>query len=389
MLNVNLSEITYQPALPIHVLPPLNVPTPLVVPDPLRMPVPAELVSKPQSLPRLQRAEDSVLTIEVPALKVQLSSPISDISTKNGYQEVVFESVVDKNVHAYLTLHSEPLNGTDNDLQIKNASLNFRVANHQARTHFITDTLYAILGLGGPVNLSIPNINVNLTLNFAIATQEISNFLQLRQLEFGLLVIEKACGLEFDIPPHISGEEINSITFAYHAIVENQFEWRVNEITQPTPAIEEMLFWFDSLKPVDQNGSVYKLMFGPSPATRLILGKQVSLGQETILLDDAVIENSEKVRQELAKKDGHIVPIRIKPRSRKGRYLFANTPRLPEDAWDETMESFMAVDELLDKALANRYHELAFSTVAELTHDEIETVTTRPELSEDAHLVRS
>jgi hypothetical protein len=386
MLNVNLSEITSQ--LSLTILPPLNVPTPLVVPDAFRIPVPAELVSKPQSLPKLHRDDSSVLMIEVPALNMQLSSAISNIITKNGYQEVVFESVVDRNVLAYLTLHSERSNGTGDDLQIKNASLSFRLANHKARTHFITDTLYAILGLGGPVNLAIPNIKVNLTLNFALATQEISNFLQLRQLEFGLLVIEKASGLEFDIPPHISGEEINSITFAYHAIVENQFEWRVNEITQPTPATEEMLYWFDSLKPIDQNGSVYKLMFGPTPSTRLILGKHVSLGQETILLEDAVIENAEVVRQELAKGDGQIVPIRIRPISRRGRYLFANAPRFHQDAWDETMKSFVAVDELLDKALASRYHELAFSTVAGLTHDEIRTITTRPELSEDAHLIR-
>jgi hypothetical protein len=383
MLNVSLSEIGYQPALPI----PLNVVAPVAPGLVSELPVPAEHLSEPQYLPHLEQTND-FLAIDIPAFDTKLRAAISNMQTKRGYQEVIFESVVDNGVRAYLTLHSERSNGANSDLQIKSASLSFQVVDHKARTHFITDTLYAMLGLGGPVNLAIPGININLTLNFSITTQEISNFLQLRQLEFGLLVMEKAFALEFDVPPHISGEEINSIALAYHAIVRHQFEWRVNEIIQPTPATEETLAWFDNLKPIDQNGSVYKLMFGPSPTSRLILGKHISLGDETILLDDAVIENRETVHRELQKKDGHIVPIKIQPRSRKGRYIFANTPRLAAEDWDETLETFIAVDKLLDKKLANRYHKLAFSTISNLTDTELKTVTTRPEVSEDAHLIR-
>jgi hypothetical protein len=383
MLNVNLSEIGYQPALPI----PLSVVAPVAPGLISELPVPAEHLSEPQYLPHLEHTND-FLAIDIPAFDTKLRAAISNMQTKRGYQEVIFESVVDNGVRAYLTLHSERSNGANSDLQIKSASLSFQVVDHKARTHFITDTLYAMLGLGGPVNLAIPGININLTLNFSITTQEISNFLQLRQLEFGLLVMEKAFALEFDVPPHISGEEINSIALAYHAIVRHQFEWRVNEIIQPTPATEETLAWFDNLKPIDQNGSVYKLMFGPSPTSRLILGKHISLGDETILLDDAVIENRETVHRELQKKDGHIVPIKIQPRSRKGRYIFANTPRLAAEDWDETLETFIAVDKLLDKKLANRYHKLAFSTISNLTDTELKTVTTRPEVSEDAHLIR-
>jgi hypothetical protein len=383
MLNVNLSEIEYQPALPI----PPSVVAPVVPGLVSELPVPAEHLAEPQYLPQLEQTND-FLTIDIPAFDTKLRSAISNMQTKRGYREVNFESVVDNGVRAYLTLQSERSNGANSDLQIKNASLSFRVVDHKARTHFITDTLYAMLGLGGPVNLAIPSININLTLNFSITTQEISNFLKLRQLEFGLLVMEKTFALEFDVPPHISGEEINSIALAYHAIVEHQFEWRVNEIIQPTPATEETLAWFDNLKPIDQTGSVYKLMFGPSPTSRLILGKHISLGDETILLDDAVIENRETVHRELQKKDGHIVPIKIQPRSRKGRYIFANTPRLAEEDWDETLGAFIAVDKLLDKNLANRYHKLAFSTLSNLTDTELKTVTTRPEVSEDAHLIR-
>ncbi len=381
---MNLAKIGYQPALPI----PHNVVPPISPGLESALSVPSERVTEPQHLPFLDQVNDFVLTIEIPAFRTKLLSAISNMQTKDNYREVVFESVVDKGVRAHLTLLSELSNGASSDLRIRNASLSFQAIDHKARTHFITDTLYAMLGLGGPVNLEIPNANINLGLNFSISNNEISNFLQLRQIEFGLLVIGKACALEFDIPPHISGEEINSISLAYHAIVAQQFEWRVNEILQPTPATQEMLTWLDNLKPIDQNGSVYKLMFGPSSATRVVLGKSITLGEETILLDDAVIENLEVVREELKKNDGHIVPIRILSRRRKGRYVFANTPQLSERPWDEALEAFIAVEESLDKALANRYHNLASSTVSNLTDAEITTVTTRPELSEDAHLLR-
>ena len=339
-------------------------------------------------MPALDQHNEIELRIDFPAFDVKITADITKMRLVNGYREVVFESFIDSGVVASLTLQSEYSNGTSSDLQIKNASLRFRVADHKARTHFITDTLYAMLGLGGPINLAIPNININLTLNFTLATREISNYLQLRQLEYGLLVIGKSSGVEFEIPPHISGEEMNSIALAYHAIVKHQFEWRLNEITQPTPATEDMFTWFDNLKPVESNESVYKLVFGPSPATRLILGQRISLGEETILIDDAFIENREFVRDELAKKDGHIVPMVIKPLSRTGRYLFSNTPQFSVEMLDEAVRSFASVDELLDKNLARRYHQLASSTVANLTDDEISLITTRPELDEDARFVR-
>ena len=153
-------------------------------------------------------------------------------------------------------------------------------------------------------------------------------------------------------------------------------------------ATDEMLTWFDNLESVDEDGRVYKLMFGPTPTTRSILGREISLGDQTVFINDGIIEEREVVRRELAQKDGHIVPIRVIPRSRKGRYVFANTPRLPETPWDEKVENFVSLENALDERLAASYHDLAASTVAELTPEEIKAVTARPELDEDAYLIR-
>lgn len=334
---------------------------------------------------RLPAPQDLQLSIDVPAFEAQIAGEITDLRKDDAYREVTIESIVDAGVLALLTLHNEPSNGA---IQIRSASLSFQVAEHSPRSHFIADTLYAMLGLAGPVRISIPDMNLDVGLHLNIEPAEISKLLQRRQTYFGLMVIEKAIGLEFEIPLHISGEEMNSIAFAYHAIVARQFVWRVNEIALPPPANEEMLAWFDNLQSTQPNGCVYKLMFGPSPATRTVLGQTVSLGKETVFIEDGVIENSDNVRRELAQKDGHIVPIRIRPRSRKGRYVFSNSPRLPDNPWDEKIEQFIKLEDVLNERLAARYNELAASTVADLTPEEIEVVTSRPELDEDAYLIR-
>jgi hypothetical protein len=362
MRDVSDAEITYQPSFT------------------------AEVLSAAHLLPPMPQAQGLLLSLDVPAFGMRMDGEITDLRINNGYREVTFESFVYSGVAAQLTLRNEYANGTTGVLQIKGASLNFRAGDHKPRTHFVADSLYALLGLAGQVRISIPDMNIDLGLNFKIRPSEISKFLELRQIEFGLMVIEKATGLQFAVPQHISGDEIKSIGVAYHAILTHQFVSRVNEITQPTPANEERLAWFDNLKSAEPNGC-YKLMFGPSIATRTIFGREVPLGDETVLIDDAIIEDRDKVRRELAQKDGHIVPIRIRPRSRKARYAFANTPQLPDVPWDEKIENFISLEDSLNERLAARYHELAASTVADLTPEEIEAVTARPELGEDAHLV--
>jgi len=264
-------------------------------------------------------------------------------------------------VSVLLTLRNEHSNGATSDLQIKEASLSLRVNDHRPRTHFMANSLYAVLGLAGPVNVSIPSLNIELGLEFAMLASEVASFLQLRQTYFGLMVIEKATGLKFEIPPHISAEEMNSISFAYHAILNQEFVWRVNEITLSTPANAESLAWLDSLRPVEPNGCTYALQLGPDQEIRSIFGQAVPLGDQTVFIDDGIIEGRADMRRELAKNDGHVVPTTIRPRSHRGRYVFTNAPQLSGNPWDEKIENFIKLEDKLSERLAARYHELASS----------------------------
>lgn len=364
MPSVSVAEITYQPSFS------------------------AELLSAVHFAQPLSKTEGSVLAIDVPAFGVHLQGEISDLEVGAGYREVTFEALLDAGVAARLTLKSEYSNGASSDLQIKEASISLRVNDHRPRTHFVADSLYAMLGLAGPINVSIPSLSINLGLNFAVSPLRVSSFLQLRQTYFGLMVIEKATGLKFEIPPHISAEEMNSIAFAYHAIVAREFIWRVNYATLPTSANAETLAWFENLRPAESGGRTYMLQLGPAQEVRTVFGENVPLGEQTLFIADGVIENRDDSRRELAQNDGHIVPITIRPRSRQGRYVFSNPPRLPQPCWDEKIQSFISLEDKLCERLAARYHELAASTLEGLRPEEIEVVTTRVELDSDAHLIR-
>src|SRR5712692_10582196 len=240
MQRMSLAEITYQPSFS------------------------AELLSASRFLPPLKKTPDLVMSIDGSAFGGKITSEITDIMIGDGYETVTFESVLDADVSAFLTLENQRTNGATGDLRIKNASVRLDVKRHRPRAHFIADSLYAMLGLAGPVRISIAGLSIDLDLNFAIRPSEVSKFAELRQMEFALMVMEKATGAEFDIPTHVSGDEMNSIYFSYHAVVKSEFDWRLNEMIQPIPATREMLTWFDNLKTYETESGVYKLMFGPS-----------------------------------------------------------------------------------------------------------------------------
>jgi hypothetical protein len=328
------------------------------------------------------------VAINVPAFNVSFMSKVIRVSNEDDYRRVAVEAFIDPSVSALLNLTNEPLDGDTENLAITHVNLGVDVTEHRPRAVFIAGSLYSMLGLAGPVNVSIPAAQLNLELYFPIELSEISGLLQGRQTSFGLMVIEKATGLEIEIPEHETEDDRNAICFAYRAITERAFVWPTYEVTMPMLATDQSLAWIDSPQSTKPSGSTYTIALGPSPKALTIFGQTVSLGDQTAFIENGIIDDLEKVRSELAERDGHLVRVRIRPSSRKVRYVFDNPPQLPNDPWDEKIEQFIKLEEMLNKRLAARYHALAASTVADLTPKEIEAVIARPELGEDAYLIR-
>jgi hypothetical protein len=319
----------------------------------------------------LSPSPEFTLSIELPAFGAKLTGEIVDLQSTSEYTEITFKSVVDVGVSALLIIRSEASTGPDDNLQIKEASLSFQASEHRARPLFITDTLYAMLGLGGPVKVLIPSINLDLTLRFNVQLADLSELLQRRRMYFGLMVIEKATGKEFQVPEYISGEDMSAIFFAGRAILDRQFIWRVNEIVQPTPANDETFAWFQNLETSPPETRAFKLMFGPTPILKRVLGQEISLGLQTVFLEDAFIEDHESVGAALEIKNGRVVTIRIRPLSRVGRYVFANPPTLPNDAWDRSVRQFIELDGQLSQGLMARYLALMSLVVPELPPEQV------------------
>lgn len=321
----------------------------------------------PMSIPKpLPPAENLTLSIDIPGLGVRLEGNVVDLHLINSYEEVTFEVSVDSGVSAFLTLRNERPSAADDSLQIREASLNFQVSEHRAQPHFIANTLYAMLGLSGVVRVSIPAIGLELGLHFDPAPSEIAELLQRRRLYLALMVIEKSTNVRFEIPEYISGEEMGSIFFASRAILEREFIWRVNEIVQPTPASEETLAWIDNLKSTKRHDFVYKIMFGPTPVSRIILGQEVRLGEQSVFIEDGIIECRQEVREALSRKDNRTVTVRIRPLSRAGRYVFSNGPTFPSILWDERIQGFLNLEVGLNERLVGRYYELMSVAIPEL-----------------------
>ena len=364
MLCVRVAENTYQPSFSAKVLSPVRF------------------------LPDLAPSPGWLVSINVPAFSANITSKVIRSSNEDDYRRVALESFIDPAVSLLLNLRNEPLDSDTDNLQIKQVNLGVDVSEHRPRAVFIAGSLYSMLGLAGPVNVSIPAGQINLTLYFPVELSETSGFLQGRQTSFALMVIEKATGLEFEIPEHETEGDRNAISFAYQAIREREFLWPTDEVTMPMLATDQSLAWIESLPTPKPIGSRCMITLGPLQRKLTIFGQTVSLGDQTAFVEDGIIDDRENVHRELAARDGHVVSVRIRSLSHKVRYVFANPPQLPSDPWDENIERFIKLEDMLNERLAARYHELAASTVANLTTEETEAITARPELDEGAHLIR-
>jgi hypothetical protein len=340
------------------------------------------------TVPPVAETQEPMLGIEVPGFDFYLETVLSDMHTTDDYRVVTVEAILEPGLVMLVTLKTQVADDAGN-LQIKEVSINFDVTEHRPRPHFLAASLYAMLPLAGPIRVEIPTMRVDVTLNFSTPLREVSALLQSRQTYYGLMVIERATGLQFHIPEHISANDMNALAFTYHAIVERTFDWPAKFVEPlPLPANEESLAWLSSLQCAEPGGSVYKLQFGPDLTSRIIFGQTVSLGPGTIFISDAVFQNLEVARREIPKLDGHVVLVGVRSLSGIGKYHLPQAPRLPDSPWDKKIEACINLEDQLNKRLTDRYNELAASTLAGLTPEEIKTVTKRPTLDEDAHLIK-
>ncbi len=334
----------------------------------------------PLPLPEIQ--PEASLIITVPDFHGRLSATLTDITSIIDSTLIIAKSILDQHVNLSLTLTGGLADG-GTVFQVKQTSLQMELAKELARADFVASTLDALLALAGGVNLAIPEIGLDLKgLKFDKSLIEISRMLQTRQTAYRLMVIERTTGIRFALPPSFSGNEISNITFAYRAIFDRAFNWQFDTFPLRVPANQDTL---NRIIAMNQSRS---MTFSIAQDEITILGKSILLGDARVIVEDGFIENFDEVKKELERLDNHEVEVVIRSVNGQARIEMPDAPRLPDNAWDSNIQSLIDLESELDARLVERYHALAAATLEGLTEEEKAAVTIRPELDEEAFVIK-
>lgn len=318
---------------------------------------------------------DLSLQINIPDFEGVLAFPLVDITQNKETGTVSLRAAIDTDSTVVVTLNGERSKKHDR-FEVHRAGLSILTTTKLARTDFVLASLRAMLSLSEQVYLQIPEIQLDLLLSFEAPLLDTSKMLRRRQIAYRIMVIERATGYEFELPPDISGDEVENIALIYHAIMESSFDWPIDKVTVFLPATEE---WLNRMTLVNQLSS---FTLGPDPFSKSLFDKQILFGHGTLTVLNKFIEDVEMVQQELARNDGHQVTVVVRSVTGQGRYELSDTPRLPLNAWDSRIQGLINIEDQLDSRLVERYHALAASTLEGLSEQEKTDITTRPDIGE-------
>lgn len=301
---------------------------------------------------------------------------VADVIGDEFSEQIVFklESAdgffVEMKLNGFWELEKEP------KFQLSDVVWSFEEKENKPTSVFVLETFLAILCLSDEVKVKIPVIDYSFEVSVSRPLNVISGILQSRELAYKLMAIEKAFHTFLPLPLRtITGEEVESIAFCYHAIVDRQFEWVCESFTILPAAIEE------NLKYLPAENISYHLTFPTLNEIRIIFNRQLFLGQFLIDIEKAVIENYEEVKAKFAELKGQPVKMVIKSLNGKIKYTSLNAPNLPKKAWKTEVQKLIDLDEKLNSVFLERYFKLATSSLEGLSEEQKESITERPKLS--------
>jgi hypothetical protein len=251
-----------------------------------------------------------------------------------------------------------------------------------ALTYFVSSTLFALIALT-EVGLGIPSIGLACDrLRFDLPLKQIGQYLSGRETAYKLMVISKATGSCLGYPPKLTGQEIQTINFFYRAIVDRKFDWPLTTYPLEVAATAEKLAAWSALK---QPAS---MTFLEDDLSGELLGRQISIGKASLVLKEAVIKDRERFLGELAVNDGHAVTTVVRALDGRETIECPEAPQLPPNPWTADQEALVQLKPTLCRLLSDRYNSLAAATLEGLTDEEKAAITARPELGDDAHMIR-
>lgn len=244
------------------------------------------------------------------------------------------------------------------------------------RAQFVGSTLMTVFGLASEVRFEIPELGLSVQQHYDLPLPLISHLLETRQTTFGLMVIERATGKTFTLPPSFIEGDLTAIALAQRAIVLRSFVRHVGRCRVNVPAKKEFSGIPQDVKPS-------RFQFPLNDEEVRILDQSISLGTGQVTIEKAVIENIEELGRESAKDDGHNIKVNLRSLTGAVHFDFPEAPILPDKPWDDKIEMLISLEEHLGTRLANRINAVAARTLAGLTDKEKAEVTERTEIDLD------
>lgn len=331
-----------------------------------------------------ESSSDLSLEITIPELAFRFTGSVGNVSklmAADSQSGFVFEVPLHEGVNLVLTLsgsmNREDTSTTEEDtFTTEEVNVNIDSQDQDAEACFVASSFYAAVGMGERVRILIPELGLDLSQAFQTTLSAISEKLQWRQIAYRVMVVERATGFKFELPSALSGIDVEHLAFIYYAVVERTFLFPFSTVTYPAlPATKS------NLEQITNLSSKKFIVVGPDSLNKSFLGKTIPLGNDAVfIIADAVIDNFEQVREELARDDGHSVEIVIRSLSGQAEYRLPSAPRMPNTAWEPFIQKLVDIDAVLDARLAERYHTLAAATLSGLSDAEKEIATVRPDL---------
>ncbi|MBL8189700.1 MAG: hypothetical protein JNK38_16935 [Acidobacteria bacterium] len=291
-------------------------------------------------------------------------------------QHLTLRIEVDEGVALVWKMTAKQINSREK--VIFEGTVGIEITSEQARAHFFAATLQALLMLDKSATLQASEIQFSANAHFTDSLRLVSKFLQRRQLAYQLMVAEKAFHQQFPVQSQLSESQRSDINFVYRAVAEKIFDWP---------------FWQDSFA-LTVNEQARTLLAGIDGAHPFVieigclqhplLEQKVSLGQVDVIVQNAVIVNSDEVSHALQQPEGHAFQATIRSLSGRATYQFFETPVLPANDWEPRIAELIALENKLDEQFFQAVNQLAASTLADLTDEEIDEVTAKPQLDEEA-----
>jgi hypothetical protein len=229
---------------------------------------------------------------DFPEFDYSFTAPLIDLTFTPDSRQVVARAAIDESVTMVWKLSGEPA-PEGGKMLLKDAAFDFEMESGRPRAEFVADTVKVLLYLAGPMRLRVPGVRFDGELNFKAPLKEASDLLAHRHAAYRLMLIGGAFNQVIPVPPALSDQDMQDISFALQAVVDRSFTWG----------------FMRKQLPVRDEGEVRKMLENGAKPFYLHLelddfclelpGQRLSAGRTTIKIEEARILNAAEVKRQL------------------------------------------------------------------------------------------